>query len=361
MSATKQVVIIGAGPGGLAGAMLLAGRRVSGQVAGAPRPRRRPDLGHRGATASASTWGRRSSSTRASWKRSSRRRPRPSRRGRAGPARSAVSPGLRRRRRAEGDRRRRPHAAGHRRPLAARRRRSSPGSWPRTGSRWTSSGRSSSRRSWAGHDLLKPHLAQAPADAPPVPLARPRARALLPRPAGPAGDDVPVEIPGDVAVPVPEPVLDPVVPRIRVRRLPPDRRLRGGHRIHGRDRPRPGRRDLARRRGARRSTSRAASGRRPVAVGLPRLRRPGHQRRLRPGDDPARARPASAGAGPTGRSPARSSPARRSCSTWASRADSTTWPITRSTWPRTTCATSTRSRTGTSSRPTRRSTSRTPA
>jgi len=32
-----------------------------------------------------------------------------------------------------------------------------------------------------------------------------------PRPAGPAGDDVPVEVPGDVAVQLPEPVLDPVL------------------------------------------------------------------------------------------------------------------------------------------------------
>ena len=78
-------------------------------------------------------------------------------------------------------------------------------------------------------DLLSPHLPEVLPTAPALALARRRAPPLLPRPAGPAGHDVPVEVPGDVAVPVPEPVLDPVVHRIRIRRLPSDRRLRRGH------------------------------------------------------------------------------------------------------------------------------------
>ena len=69
----------------------------------------------------------------------------------------------------------------------------------------------------------------------------------------------------------------------------------------------------------------------------------------------------SAGAGATARSPGR----RFSCSTFmlylGIEGRSTTWPITRSTWPRITSGTSTRSRTGTSSRTTRRSMCRTPA
>ena len=67
-----------------------------------------------------------------------------------------------------------------------------------------------------------------------LPLLRPwlsldaRTRPLLQRPARPARVLVPVEVPGHVAVQLPEPVLDPVVPGIRVRRLAPARRLRGG-------------------------------------------------------------------------------------------------------------------------------------
>jgi hypothetical protein len=48
----------------------------------------------------------------------------------------------------------------------------------------------------------------------------------LRRPAGAPRLLVPDEVPGHVAVPLPEPVHDPLVPRARARRLPPDGRLR---------------------------------------------------------------------------------------------------------------------------------------
>ena len=76
-------------------------------------------------------------------------------------------------------------------------------------------------------DVLSPRMLKM------LPLLRPwlsldgELGALLPRPADPAGPDVPVEVSGDVALQLPEPVLDPVVHGVRVRRLPPDRRLRG--------------------------------------------------------------------------------------------------------------------------------------
>ena len=77
-------------------------------------------------------------------------------------------------------------------------------------------------------DLLSPQLAEDAAAAAPLALARRRARPLLPATSGAAGDDVPVEISGHVAVQLPEPVLDPVVPRIRIRRVSSGRRLRRG-------------------------------------------------------------------------------------------------------------------------------------
>ena len=57
---------------------------------------------------------------------------------------------------------------------------------------------------------------------------RPRPAPLLRRPAGPARLLVPDQISGHVAVPLPEPVHDPELPRARARRLPPDGRLRRG-------------------------------------------------------------------------------------------------------------------------------------
>ena len=220
----------------------------------------------------------------------------------------------------------------------------------------------SSRRSSAGRtSLSSPHPAAAAAAAP-LALARPRARPLLQRPAHPAGVLVPVEVPGHVAVQLPEPVLDPVVPGVRVRRLPPDRRLRRGHRGDGPGGARAGRRDPAGRGGATRSSSRgggpsASAPTRGVyrsdalvinadfARAMTRLVPDRLRRRWTDAQDRA----------------ARSSPARRSCSTSASTAAATTCRTTPSTSPRTTSGTSTRSRTATSSRTTRRSTSRTPA
>ena len=144
-------------------------------------------------------------------------------------------------------------------------------------------------------------------DAEAAPQLRPwrsldaRAGALLQRPAHPAGVLVPVEVPGHVAVQLPEPVLDPLVPRIRVRRLPPDRRLRRGLRGDG-----PGGRASwastirLGEAGARRSCSTAGG---PSAcatdAGEHRADALRDQRRLRPRHDAARARPPAAGAGPT--------------------------------------------------------------
>ena len=128
-----------------------------------------------------------------------------------------------------------------------------------------------------------------------------RTRPLLQRPARAPGVLVPVEVPGHVAVPLPEPVLDPLVPRVRARRLAPDRRLRRGD-----ARPWPAWRDgwastsRLGRAGARRccSTAGAPSACAPPAGEHPRRRR-GGQRRLRPRHDRAGPRPPRAAAGPT--------------------------------------------------------------
>ena len=77
-------------------------------------------------------------------------------------------------------------------------------------------------------DLLSPQLLKVLAALAALAVARRRAAPLLRRPAHPPGDDVPVEIPGHVALQLPEPVLDPLVPRVRVRRLSSARRLRRG-------------------------------------------------------------------------------------------------------------------------------------
>ena len=71
-----------------------------------------------------------------------------------------------------------------------------------------------------------PDARSAAGSASPTAIAqrRRRTRPLLRRPAGAAGVLVPVEVPRHVAVQLPEPVLDPVVPGVRARRLPP----RGG-------------------------------------------------------------------------------------------------------------------------------------
>ena len=78
-----------------------------------------------------------------------------------------------------------------------------------------------------------------------VEIAPRRAGGLLPRPAPATGVHLPVEVPGHVAVPVPEPVLDPLLPRIRTRHLAPDRRLQRAHARHGARRHRAGRRPSA--------------------------------------------------------------------------------------------------------------------
>ena len=78
------------------------------------------------------------------------------------------------------------------------------------------------------------------------PERRPRPQAPLRRPAGAPRLLVPDQVPRHVAVPVPEPVHDPVVPRIRARGLPPGRRLRRRLRRHGGPRRPHGRRSPAR-------------------------------------------------------------------------------------------------------------------
>src|SRR5262249_34389466 len=65
-------------------------------------------------------------------------------------------------------------------------------------------------------------------------------RPALLRPAHPAGLHIPVEVPRDVPVQLPEPVLDPLVPRIRIRGVAPDRRVRRGVRGGGPHFPRKG-------------------------------------------------------------------------------------------------------------------------
>ena len=146
---------------------------------------------------------------------------------RVAPARPAVPPRLRRRRRDPGDAGRR--AAWRPRSPASPRatRRTSAASSPTTGPSSSSSSRSSSSRSSAARPRLPRHEGGAAA-APPARHRRPRTAPLLRRPARPPGVLVPVEVPRHVAVPLPEPVLHPVVPRVRARRLPPDRRLRRG-------------------------------------------------------------------------------------------------------------------------------------
>ena len=69
---------------------------------------------------------------------------------------------------------------------------------------------------------------------------------------------VSIEVPGDVALPLPESLFDPVVPGVRARGLSPDRRVRGGDGVHGPHRPRDGRRNPARTRRPRRFSLRVA-------------------------------------------------------------------------------------------------------
>ena len=163
-------------------------------------------------------------------------------------------------------------------------------------------------------DLLSLGPAEDAAAAAAVAVARRRAGPLLPRPARPAGVHVPVEVPGHVAVQLPEPVLDPVVPRIRVRRLPPGRRLR-----RGQPRRWPASADdlgveISPGRGRRGDAVRGPAGRRradrPRATY--RADAAGDQRRLRPRHDAARARPPAPPLDRRARSPGSGSPARRS-------------------------------------------------
>ena len=96
--------------------------------------------------------------------------------------------------------------------------------------------------------MASPGDAGRPAPSPSRAQRRQGPAALLQGPAGPPRLRVPDQVPRHVAVPLPEPVHDPVVPRIRARGLPPGRRLR--RRLGGDGGPRPphGRRHPPRRR-----------------------------------------------------------------------------------------------------------------
>ena len=243
---TKRVVIIGAGPGGLASAMLLAGAGYEVTVL-----ERQPRVGGR-----TSTIGRRRLPLRpgadllplpARARVDLRRRgPGPARGSADGPARSPVSPGLRR-----GGR------AARRLPTSRRMERAIAALSPHDAAqlrRFLADNRvkmdefrgilESPFLRW--RDLLSPQLLKV------LPLLRPwlsldgELRRYFQRPAHPAGDDVPVEVPGHVALQLPEPVLDPLVPRVRVWRLSSRRRMRRGLPGDGPGRRGSGRRDLAR-------------------------------------------------------------------------------------------------------------------
>ena len=148
------------------------------------------------------------------------------------------------------------HGPPGRRAVAERRREPSGVFWTTTVTSSSASAPASSRRSSAGR------TSRLPASCACCPSIRPwrsldaELADLLQRPAHPARLLVPVEVPGDVALPLPEPVLDPLLPRVRVRRLPSDRRLRRGDRGDGAGGARAGGRDPDRRAGARRSSSR---------------------------------------------------------------------------------------------------------
>ena len=111
-------------------------------------------------------------------------------------------------------------------------------------------------------DLVEYAPAQDAADAPAASVARHLSRPLLPRSAHPPRVFLSVEIPRHVAVPLPEPVLDPFVSGIRIRRLPSHRRMRGRDRGDG-----------ARRGAARRGNPHRFAGRRSALRGPPRRRR----------------------------------------------------------------------------------------
>ena len=219
-----RIAIVGAGPGGLASAMLLAaqGAQVTifekdKVVGGRTRTLSRP-------TASASTSGRPSSSIpRVLAEIFARRRPRPARTSADGPrsTRSTTwSSGRRRALDATADLARMEAEIAK---LSPRRRERLP-PLPRRQPRQAGRG---SGPCWRAPFLglptvLAPGAAEERCrccgrwqslDAELAPLFR--------RPAGAAGLLVPVEVPGHVAVQLPEPVLDPVVPGIRARRLAP--------------------------------------------------------------------------------------------------------------------------------------------
>ncbi len=107
-------------------------------------------------------------------------------------------------------------------------RRASAGFWRKTApscSAWS--------RAWrtpflGWQDLVNMRLLQDAADAASASVDRHLSRPFLPRPAHPPRVFLPVEISRHVAVPLPEPVLDPLLSGIRIRRLPSDRRLRRG-------------------------------------------------------------------------------------------------------------------------------------
>ena len=77
------------------------------------------------------------------------------------------------------------------------------------------------------------------------------------RPAHSPGVFLPIEISRHVAVPLPEPLLDSLVPRIRIRRVPSDRRLRRGDRSDGARGRAARRRDLSRSRRSKKCSSKA--------------------------------------------------------------------------------------------------------
>src|SRR5262249_19553976 len=153
---------------------------------------------------------------------------RPRRRSVHGPPRPTVPPDLRRRRRPEGNAEH--HSLGTRSRQALPRRREKPPPLPRRQPREADplsvrTGKPVPRLAVGSVQLA---ALEDAAFAAAVAVAGRGAGPLLPRPARAAGVLVPVEVPGHVAVQLPQFVLDPVVPGVRARRLSPDRRLLRG-------------------------------------------------------------------------------------------------------------------------------------
>ena len=328
MSQSKRVVIIGAGPGGLASAMLLAGR-ATGDGAGASARGRRPDLDVWSEAGFGSTSGRRSSSIRASSNRSSRPLAATctTKSSWSGSTRSITWSSARRR--AEGDARPSADGTGDRRSFSPGDAGSaSAGSSPTTGSRWIEFRTILESPFLRLRDLLSPSVAEDAAAAPPL-AARSTASCAA------TFDDPRIRLAMTFQSkylgmsPFNCPSLFSILSFLEYEYgvLSPDRRLRRG--LAGRW---P---EVAEELGVEISLDDEVEeilfeGRRAVGVrsrsGVHAGRRPGDQRRLRPRHDPARPRPPAPPLDRRARSPRSDSRARRSCSTWASRAATTTWP-----------------------------------